>query len=241
MPSRSAFPAALAALAVACTSHPTAPGAPSLSLSTLSHDFGGIPVGSRSQPFGFSVANRGEIASGVLSVGIAGPDAAEFAVVRDRCSGQSVQEVDACALEIELRPTTPGAKLATLTVVDPQGPDVSASLRGLGTETGLAIAPASQAFDPTTVGGLSALRTVVVRNTLPQTTGAIRTGISGADAADFEVLRDTCSDQALPLGGTCVIDLRFAPHAPGPRQAAITASASPGGSVSTQLTGVGTT
>lgn len=236
-----AIAAFVALAATACTSHPTGPTGPALSLSTLSHDFGGIPVGSRSQPFAFSVANRSEAASGILAIAIGGPNAAEFALVRDQCTGQEVQEVASCALEIELRPSSTGPKQATLTVIDPHGPDVSAFLGGSGADAGLAIAPASQAFEATTVGTASTVRTIVVRNTIVQPTGSIRIEISGTHPADFQVTRDTCTDQSLPLGGTCVLDIRFAPGAAGARQAAVTVSASPGGSVATQLSGVGTT
>lgn len=232
----------LAALALAicgCTSHPSAPSAPSLSLSALSPDFGPIPVGGRSEPLRFSLANRGEAASGVLAVVIQGPDAAEFRLQHDQCSGQSVQEASDCTLEVELHPVTAGTKQATLTVLDPRGPDPVAAMQGTGVDAGLGLTPATQPFAPTTVGARSAQQTLVVRNAAVAPTGVIQTVVAGAQAAEFEITRDTCDGQTLALNASCVIDVRFAPAAAGTRQATVTVSASPGGTAAAQVSGLG--
>lgn len=240
MPSRARNAAVAVALALCgCTSHPSAPSAPALSLSTLSPDFGAIPVGGRSEPLRFSVANRGEAASGVLTIVIQGANATEFKLQRDQCSGQSVQEASDCTLEVEFHPLAAGPRHATLSVLDPRGPDPSAALQGTGVDAGLGITPATQAFATTAVGTQSALETLVVRNAAVASTGVIHTALTGAQAADFVVTRDTCEGQALALNASCVIDVRFAPTAAGPRQAAVTVSASPGGTATTQLSGVG--
>lgn len=223
----------------ACASHPSQPSAPLLSLSSQSHDFGATPVGGRSEPLRFSVFNHGEAPSGFLAVRIAGPDAAEFAVVRDQCSGQALQEATACVMEVGLRPTSPGPKEATLAVFDPRSEGVSAALRGSGTDVGLGIAPAAHTFDQTMVGTQSPVQTLVVHNTALLPTGSILVEVSGGQPAEFPITRDTCSGQSLALGGSCAIDVRFAPGAIGLRQARVTVSASPGGSVGTELSGTG--
>lgn len=240
MPNRARIATAAAVLVICgCTSHPSAPSAPSLSLSALSPDFGPIPVGGRSEPLGFSVANRGEAASGVLSIVIQGPNATEFRLQHDQCSGQSVQEASDCTLQVELRPVTAGPKQATLTVLDPRGPDPSSALAGTGVDAGLGITPATHAFAATAVGAQSAPQTLVVRNAGVAPTGMIQTAVAGAQAAEFVVTRDTCDGQALALNASCVIDVRFAPAAAGTRLATVTVSASPGGTAGTQLTGIG--
>ena len=241
MPRPIVVPASSLLLALAgCTSHPSAPSAPALSLSTLSRDFGGIPVGGRSEPFRFGVANRGEAPSGILVASIVGPDATEFVLVRDQCTGQAVQEVASCILDVELRPTVAGPKQATLTVADPRGADVSAALTGTAADAGLGITPATHQFPPTATGAQSPVVTFVVRNTVVQPTGAILAAISGADAADFVTPRNTCDGQSLPFNGTCVVDVRFAPGSAGSKQATLSVSASPGGSAAAQVSGVGT-
>jgi hypothetical protein len=232
-------PIAVALAFGACTSHPSAPSAPSLSLSALSPDFGAIPVGGRSEPLRVSVANRGEAASGVLSIVIQGPDATEFKLQRDQCSGQSVQEASDCTLEVELHPASAGLKQATLTVLDPRGPDPSSALQGTGVDAGLGITPATQAFAPTAVGAQSALQTLVVRNAAVVPTGVLHTAVAGPNAAEFLITRDTCEGQTLALNASCVLDVRFSPAAAGARQATVTVSASPGGRAGTQLSGIG--
>jgi hypothetical protein len=242
VPSRARNATVAVALAIGgCTSHPSAPSAPALSLSTLSPDFGAIPVGGRSEPLRFSVANRGEAASGVLTIVIQGANATEFKLQRDQCSGQSVQEASDCTLEVELHPLTSGLKQATLTVLDPRGPDPAAAMQGTGIDAGLGITPATHAFAGTAVGTQGAPQTLVVRNAAVAPTGVIHTVVSGMHAAEFVVTRDTCDGQALALNASCVIDVRFAPAAAGTRQATITVSASPGGTAGTQLSGVGIT
>jgi hypothetical protein len=240
VPSRARIATTAAALAICgCTSHPSAPSSPSLSLSALSPDFGGIPVGGRSEPLRFTVANRGEVASGVLSIVIQGPNASEFRLQRDQCSGQSVQEASDCTLDVELHPLSAGLKQATLTVLDPRGSDPAAAMQGTGVEAGLGITPATHAFAPTAVGAQSALQTLVVRNAAVAPTGMIQTVLGGGQAAEFAITRDTCDGQTLALSASCVIDVRFEPAAVGTRQATVTVSASPGGTAGTQLTGIG--
>ena len=240
MPSQTRIATVAAALALGgCTSHPSAPSAPALSLSALSPDFGAIPVGGRSEPLRLSVANRGEAASGVLAIVIQGPSATEFKLTQDQCSGQSVQEASDCTLQVELHPLAAGPKQATLTVLDPRGPDPAAAMQGTGVDAGLGITPATHAFAVTAIGAQSAPQTLVVRNASVAPTGVIHSVVAGAQAADFVVTRDTCEGQALALNASCVIDVRFAPAAAGTRQATVTVSASPGGTAGTQLSGVG--
>jgi hypothetical protein len=232
--------AGVVALAVAaCTSHPTEQSSPALSLFSQTTDFGATPVGGRSEPLRFTIANRGEAPSGILSVAITGPAAAEYLLVRDQCSGQAVQEAASCLIEIELRPTVAGAKEATLTFVDPRGPDVSAILHGSAADAGLSMAPATHAFGPTSIGAESTVLTLVVRNFAIQPSGTMQAVLAGSHPGDFTITRDTCSGQALPLSGGCVIDVRFSPVEAGARQATVTVSASPGGSVGAALAGVG--
>lgn len=223
----------------ACTSHPAEQSGPALSLFSQTTDFGSMPVGGRSEPLRFTIANRGEAPSGILAVAISGPAAAEYVLVRDQCSGQAVQEGASCLIEIELRPTVAGAKEATLTFVDPRGPDVSAVLHGSGADAGLSISPATHAFGPIPVGAESDVLTLVVRNFAVQPTGALQTVTTGSHPGDFAITRDTCSGKALPLSGGCAVDVRFAPVGAGARQVTVTVSASPGGSVAAALSGVG--
>lgn len=68
-------------------------------------------------------------------------------------------------------------------------------------------------FDPTLVGA-SNTRTVVVRNWGDQSVTMGSAWVTGApNWQNFEVVRNTCDGQPTPPGGTCEIDVRFAPTA----------------------------
>jgi uncharacterized repeat protein (TIGR01451 family) len=64
--------------------------------------------------------------------------------------------------------------------------------------------------------------------------------VTGADANDFVLSADGCSDASLWPGFTCTIGVRFGPTAPGPRTAALNvASNDPAGPLEIGLSGSG--
>jgi hypothetical protein len=75
----------------------------------------------------------------------------------------------------------------------------------------------SLAFPDRQVGAMSDAQTVTLTNhgTAPQVYGAAAMG--GTDAADFRVMADGCSNQAIAPGASCSISVAFAPTATGAR------------------------
>ncbi|HEY7907161.1 MAG TPA: choice-of-anchor D domain-containing protein, partial [Wenzhouxiangella sp.] len=92
-------------------------------------------------------------------------------------------------------------------------------ITGLGETPKATVAPTSLAFPDTEVTASSAPQTLTVTNsgTGPLTFGQLT--ITGANAADFSILADACSDQTLAAGESCIIELQVNPSTPGALQA----------------------
>jgi hypothetical protein len=101
---------------------------PALSLSTSLLAFGDVEPGGSSPAQSISVTNTGEIALAVGTVSLAGSDPADFAIVSDACSGQSVAPTATCALQVRFQPASAGLKSAELRLPsnDPSGTGVVA-------------------------------------------------------------------------------------------------------------------
>ncbi len=104
----------------------------------------------------------------------------------------------------------------------------------------LAISPQSHTFPQTVVGQPSSPRTFVVTNTGGLPTGSPVVALTGPDAAHFAILSNTCTSAIAPSGG-CTVDVRFAPSSAGAKNASLTVSGTPGGTVVAALSGIAVT
>lgn len=96
-------------------------------------------------------------------------------------------------------------------------------------------------FGSVTVGGTSAPVTVVVRNTGTLPTGPLMVSLSGSQATAFGIQSTTCTS-ALGPGGTCQVDVLFAPGMQvGTLNGSLLVDATPGGLQSVTLVGQSTT
>lgn len=109
---------------------------PSLAASPSSASFGSVTVGQLSNPTSVSVANNGGGGADLGTVAISGPNAGQFAIVADACSGRAPPAGGgSCAVSVRFAPTSPGSKSATLTVPDLGGESTNVSLTGTGVGT----------------------------------------------------------------------------------------------------------
>ena len=70
-------------------------------------------------------------------------------------------------------------------------------------------------------------------------TGPLTLTLTGANAAQFQSFGNTCFGASLAAGGSCIVQLLFAPTLSGSLSASLNVSATPGGSASSTLTGSG--
>jgi uncharacterized repeat protein (TIGR01451 family) len=98
-------------------------------------------------------------------------------------------------------------------------------------------------FGDQLVGSSSAARTVTIGNALFSSQSLVLGSLSvaGVNSADFTLGNDTCSGARLAPGGSCTVDVRFAPTATGSRGASLVVpSSAVSGPDSIALSGNGT-
>lgn len=154
------------------------------------------------------------------NVTITGGSANQFAKGADTCSAQTLSQNETCTVEVTFNPTSPGAKTGALAIAS-YGPN-PVSLTGNGDQPAASVTPAGSLFaDRALSGGPSAPKTVTLTNT---GTGPLDVGeatVAGADAGDFSLTADQCSEQPLPSGESCTVGVRFDPSSAGFRRATL--------------------
>jgi hypothetical protein len=95
------------------------PDLPNLTLSTLSHDFGSVAMGSSSQPLSVSIGNSGGAPLTITNVTVTG----DFTVAPNLV-GATIVQGGTRTLSVVFTPTAPGPRSGTLTVASsaPNGP-----------------------------------------------------------------------------------------------------------------------
>lgn len=203
-----------------------------LSIDPASHDFG-EGVGTTVT---FTVTNNGGVDTGSLQTDIQGTDAGDFAVESDQCN-LPLASGGTCTVQVRFDPGSSGLKNATLEVSASPGGTVVAPLSGTNpAPAALTLTPSSQDFGTVVVNG-SSTRTFTVGNNGGQTTGALTYQIG---SSEFSTGATDCPTQLAP-GQTCSLAVVFEPGSEGTKTSTLEVSASPGGTVSAQLSGTGTT
>ena len=110
------------------------PPAPHAILSVTSLSFAARQVGNASEAQAVSVSNHGTAPLAVTSAALAGTDAADFGVVADGCTGQTIAPGAACSVAVRFLPGHTGSLAASLVVASnpPRAPHTVA-LSGVGT------------------------------------------------------------------------------------------------------------
>src|SRR4029077_9015981 len=138
------------------------------------------------------------------------------------CSGE-VPPTMSCGLEVRFQPQSPGAKSATLALVESSG-TVEVSLSGTGRTGTLSVEAPNF---PLTVVGRSESTQVTVDNA-DAGTHVDSVEIAGPDASSFSIDNGNCAGNTFGPGNTCGVGLRFSPSSAGQKtaQLVITSDAS---------------
>jgi hypothetical protein len=197
-------------------------GAVGLSLTPTPHSFGATDTGQDSTPQTFTLRNDGTATTGMLSAMLTGPDAIQFVLGMDTCTGMTLSTGASCTMEVTHRPTAAAMHTAALTLTVSPGGSVSAALSATGrTPAGLEITPATQDFGSIRVGMLSATVSFMVRNPGATATPVLSTAITGANGSEFAIVSSTCTGVAVAGGGSCMVLARFAPDSTGDKTATL--------------------
>jgi alpha-tubulin suppressor-like RCC1 family protein len=105
----------------------------------------------------------------------------------------------------------------------------------------LDVGPGGRSFGSVVLGNQSGTATFVVTNVGETTSGTLVASLNGAAPADFTIESDLCSGQTLNAAASCDIDVLFAPTSDGVRFATLDVTATPGGTTSSDLDGIGLT
>lgn len=216
----------------------------SLSFTQPSTTFFTIVAGQTSTQ-NFTLANEGDVPSGVVSFAFSGAGASSYSIQSSTCSGNAVPAHGSCTGVILYSPTASGTHTATLTAsAMPGGP-------ALYSITGSAISPAALTLvaasgSSTNYGnvlmGSTQTMSFTVTNTGQQASGALSLGLTGTNAGQWQVSSGATACQiGQPLlgGASCTSAVRFTASAAsgnGAKTATLTASATPGTSPSLNLT-----
>ncbi|MGQ0570722.1 MAG: choice-of-anchor D domain-containing protein [Armatimonadota bacterium] len=189
--------------------------------------FGTLPVGSRSGARSMRLTNTGTQGLLVRPVSVEGPQASEFLLAMDRCSGGTVAPGRACTVEIAFAPAASGQRRAVLVMVagEAGGPH-RIPLSGTGersaASTSFSVAPRALDFGSQEIGVQSPGRTLAVTNTGSGPLPVRRAQLGGVHAIDFTRLTDQCANVTLAPGKNCTITFAFRPSIAGERNAFVT-------------------
>lgn len=188
-------------------------------------NFGPEQIGMSSASATVVVGNAGNGPTGALAVMLAGPNSAEFVIDSDGCSGKTLAPSTTCKVSVHFAPTMAGAATAALDLSATPGGHASITLSGQGVTPGsLAITPAMKDFGSFTTGASSPTQTFTVSNSGGSATPAVTVAVNGANAGDFAISMNACSGP-IAAGGSCTLDVAFAPSAAGTRTASLAATA----------------
>jgi hypothetical protein len=206
-----------------------------LSVSPGSKDFSLVVVNS-TVVASFDVLNGGGMSSGVPMAALGGTDAGQFSVTSG-CTAQ-LTPGSRCTVMVTFKPTSVGAKNATLTVTASPGGSATATLMGTGALAGaLTLTPTTPPSLGSLVPGAVGTPTpFTVTNTGDLPTSALATSLS--NTTDFR-LDDQCGTATLAAHATCMLNVTFAPQTAGTKSATLAVTATQGGTASVGLMGTG--
>ncbi len=215
-------------------------GAPVLTVDENAFEFGDTLVGDTSAPMQLTVTNTGNIASGVPTVTLVPASTEDYEITANTCTA-ALAPAATCSVSVAFSPSAAGEHTAAVNVSATPGGSVTTALSGTGlAPAALTLAPGSVAFGNEIVDDTTDAQTVTLTNDGDVASGVPTVALTGDDADQFTIVDNGCTT-AVPAGGTCEVDVAFAPTASGSASASLTASATPGGTTSASLAGTGQT
>jgi|GEM_PF-1458478 len=216
-------------------------GTPSLEIMPDTWNFGDVPVGGTSSFATFDVINQGNVQSSVPTVSLTQSAPADFSVVSNECTAPLDPQAS-CTVQVQFKPTVAGIGAATLQVTANPGGSAVAPLQGRGLAPAqLSLTPPSFDFGTLPLNTSSAPAVFTLTNTGDVATSNL-TILLDPPLHDFAITSNTC-----PMGGSlgggvaCSISVTFTPTTTGQQVTSLRASATEGGTVSSSLSGAGTT
>jgi len=192
---------------------------PNIGATLMSHDFGEINIDSESDVQTIRISNSGD---GELNIGqVTLPNTADFILLYDFCSSQTLSADQNCSLRIQFKPQTVGAKTATLAISsdDPSTSTLEIALSGEGRlppTPNIEMEEASYDFGETQVGTTSDFKVARVMNT---GNAPLQLGQISLVGSEFIIKYDLCSNKTLGVSRYCSVIMQFKPISVGAKTA----------------------
>jgi hypothetical protein len=223
---------------------------PSIYFSAANLNFGLQYLGATNvPPQSALVYNGGETPLQITSMGIAGPNGADFSLINPQfCLAQPISPGSSCSFGVGFVPSMVGPEAATVSFTD-NAPGAPQVLEIIGTGDGplAAVSPASVNFGNEPEGATTAYQSVSLTNTGNDTLTLTQASLGGPNANLFTPsLGNTCkASVALIVGASCTFAVEFGPNTTGTFSAEIdffdNSGRVSGAEQIVPLTGVGTT
>jgi hypothetical protein len=162
------------------------------------------------------------------------------------CGGAQLQPGGSCFAEISFLPTTAGTSNATVTFIDDSGSMLGSKqvvkLLGNAVLPNIQATPTSVSFPDVALGRVTGVTHVIITN-ITHAPPAANLTISGlhlaGNARSFVLGAQTCIGATIVPGGTCRVNVRFAPRKLGGRLATLVVANDAGPNLSVGLGGNG--
>ena len=197
-------------------------------------NFGSQGVGTVSTALAITISNPSNVPFNISSIAASG----NFSETND--CGSSLKPGASCAVSANFSPIATGLEQGAITITDStrSSPETT-SLTGMGVNGPfLTPFPARLNFSPQAVGTRSAPAAVLLSNTGNASLNLTGITVTGTDSSDFSQANNCGA--SLPVGGSCNVNVTFAPSARGTRTAMIAISdTGPGSPQTVNLVGAG--
>lgn len=159
----------------------------------------------------------------VQSTSVGGPDASDFAIVSDGCSGVSMPWHSSCSITVRFTPNDRGLRTGdVLFDIDRADvDDVALSLEGTGLAPVGDLDTAALDLGRVPNGEASIESYATLKNVGDVSMHVSTITIDGDDASSFTVADDTCQGATLAVGRSCTVAVSFTPGSIGPKQASL--------------------
>ncbi len=190
-----------------------------LAFEPASIDFGLHEVHSGDSEQVLILRNAGAATVPVNSFETVGPDRNEFWVSTPDCGGANLAPSQTCTLQVHFNANNEGSFSAAVRV-NANGVSFDAPLSARAERPRVDASPAPFAFGQTTVGSPQT-RQLTLTNTGNLPAGYFIAIVSGGDVSSFAISGENCTGHIIDPGQSCTVQVRFAPTAPGAKQATL--------------------
>jgi hypothetical protein len=185
-----------------------------------------------------TLTNEGDLPGGFFVAIISGGDVGSFRLLKEDCTGAQLDPAASCTAQVRFQPEGAGAKAATLTLVEGQGQPFQMNLTGLGVDPQASLVPESHDFGSQAKGTGGPPQPFTFDNEGATPVHLSDASIAGSATDQFRLTSDECTDATVPAGGSCQVEVKFAPAAAGASSARLRVSGD-GGPYTSSLTGTG--